>query len=62
MLQIEHELRNVFTAIVSNIELAQLAVGEPEVRRRLSLIDMSARSGLEVLERMRRLLEAQAPH
>ena len=48
-----HELRNVFTAIVSNVTLLDRYVNDRNLRRHLTLIQRAIKSGIDILDNMR---------
>ena len=47
---LEHNLRNVFTSIIGNVQMVDTAVDDRILQRRLALIEDAARSGADLLD------------
>ena len=53
--RLEHDLRNVFTALVTGVDLINRKTPDPTLQHRLSLIQAALEQGMEILDKMRDL-------
>ncbi|MCI0441495.1 MAG: PAS domain-containing protein [Chloroflexi bacterium] len=56
--EFEHELRNVFTVIAGNVSMMNGSVEDPNLRRRLTIMQTAVRSGMDILDKIRRASNA----
>ena len=59
--RLEHQLRNVFTVIISNAEMMDRAAIDPALHRRLATIHAGIEECTVILEEIRGLLSGQTP-